>query len=978
MRLTSTVNRLFMPTIHTDFEGSGCISALQRLQQGLRAEFPNEFRRVIVSVPSWITSDFNAAWAAVSIRDAVEYKRRFARMAHYLSTGELAEDSVIPTWMTVFDDDPYGGVLVQGAVSKCRMGYGIMLEAYVRHRAAATVHVASLPSGAKEAAAFARLCSDAYFAALWTDAHVQYAFKLVDNGSMSDITFAKTHSAFGAPSLCLTASISKLPMIAGQLEDFMAGKPHKTSSAKEILGLLSRCTQSGSRGWESALKAALQNDVVKHVCSSAFLACCIGMHPQIHPACRSTWDARLLVRSIVESALAPKPEDVLCQCNVAVKESIRIYMCTMLTDTPASRAAYAASGSSVGLLTSAPVDLAHPALQAATQSLVKAGLKAAKSIGSSRVHDTNRQILVDEVLKCIGMETRCRKRQGASLSSSAVSVDVPATAIGCHRQTHQQHHYQMVVASVGSSDSLPVAYTPSWISRAQSLMPTATPKLRAIDVAKEMMTRCFRMHFVPVWLHSHGNGVRTARLGQCQQQHVHSTSPTHLITRMLDESIVLRLQRVVARDPLAFDTSVADLARLVGVDDATTTRLAACNSLEAAITAVTSFAAKQGAMFIAYCKIASLKEKMLSFNLGPTTKERQLRALRLRFDLHNSDDVERDLPHHAKFLYWCLECGRVPNACVECSSRDVPHNEIGVSQTMLRVGPLGCDSNIRCARRSSAALRTALQKEDDAVKHRIEQIEVCEVKVAKALGDNGDISHAARLRRDVKSCSEQHAHALACGDTPMVKIPLVGNCVRIQSKFYSICCCCGSVMHVDSSMRFGSDLCCNRCDPSMLGGPTTTHNNSGSSSSRGKTVPTAAPRASRVPTDSVFYIAPDYTLPCRFCGKPAPTGSSTKFRVVRSPKDTSGRNSRLPPPLRTVAYCTTHFRQWVENAHRTMDSKVILAHISEKATPVFGADTGRRNGGNSLRLTRARNSSLVSSIEKRMRANRRAQNTTSR
>lgn len=938
----------------------------------LREEFPSEFRRVVVSVPSWITSDFSAACAVASVRDATEYKRRFARMAHYISTGALAEDSVIPTWTIACENDPYSGVLVQDAVSRCRMAFGVMLEACARQRSMATVHVAAVPLDVDQATSFARLCSDGYFAALWTDAHAQYAFKLIENGPMSDITFPMTHSTFGAPSIGLTASISKLPMLAGQLECFMAGKTHKASSSKEILSLLARCTQGGSRGWEPALKTALQNDVVKNVCSTAFLACCIGMTPQIHPACRPAWDERLLVRSVVESAVASKPEDVLCQCNVAVKESIRLYMCSMLTDTPASRAAYSASGLSVGLLTSAPVELANAALQAAAQHLVKAGLNASKSAARCHNPETKRKIIVEEVLKCIGAETRCRKRQGSASASAVAAADAPARPL---RQSQQ-----LVVAPAHSAESTsPIAYTPSWISRAQTLMPTVSQQIRAVDVANEMLTRSFRMHFVPMWLHAHGNGVRASRLDACQQQHVHSTSPTHLITNFLDESVVLKLQRAVARDPHSFSTSVVDLAKLVGVDEATLARLEACTTPESAIAAVASFEATRGAMFVTYCKIASLKEKMLAYDLGPVTKQRQLRALRLRFDLHASDDVERDLPEHAKCLFWCLECGRVPNACVDSSSRDVPHNEVGVSQTMLRVGSVGCASDIRCARRSSAALRTALQKEDDAMKYRIETLEVSEEKIVGALEDNGDVSHSARLRRDVKSCSEQHDHALACGDTPMVKIPLVGHCIRIQSKFYGICCCCGSVMHVLQEMRFGSELCCNRCDPTMLGAPATTHNNSGSSSSRGKAPSASAPRPPNVSTDSVFYIAPDHALPCRFCGKPAPTtGSSTKFKVVRSPKDTSGRNSRLPPPLRTVAYCTTHFRAWVENAHTHMETRVILAHISEKATPVFGAETGRRNG-DLLRLTRvkptrSRTTSVANTIEKRIRQNRRAQN----
>jgi hypothetical protein len=63
----------------------------------------------------------------------------------------------------------------------------------------------------------------------------------------------------------------------------------------------------------------------------------------------------------------------------------------------------------------------------------------------------------------------------------------------------------------------------------------------------------------------------------------------------------------------------------------------------------------------------------------------------------------------------------------------------------------------------------------------------------------------------------------------------------------------------------------------------------------------------------------------------------------------------------------------VENAHKHMDTRIILAHISEKAVPVFGAETGRRSSNNDvLRLTNndaiKKRATKVASIEKRMRA----------
>ena len=928
-----------MPTIHSDFHNNGVISALNRLECGLREDFPAEFRRIVGSVPKWVTDgNFHIVCATASVRDVIEYKRRFLRMANYLETREYTEDYSIPTFLIACNDrDPYEGIVVQDVVSKCRMAYGAMLESFARQKSLEFTPVKCTPPTTQAKTLFSRICSDAYFAALWTDSHCQYAFKIMESG-VNEIQ-KNVHLNFGSPTIRLTASISSLPLISVGLENYKNGKTYK-STTKELLALLLRCTQSGSRGWEPALRHGMANDVVKNVCSSAFVACLIGMSPQLHPAARPNFEERFLSQNILESVIHGSTQDILCQCNVAVKESIRIYMCSILNDTPASRAAHCECGHSIGLLTSSPVQIANQALQAAAQSLVKAGVNASKAIGelrSSAVASVKVKTLIEEILKSIGMETRCRKRQAPSSARSL------ATTSSFH---------------VDENEPVAISYVPSWVSRAQTLHQTPRQNVRAIDVSNEMLLRCFRMQFVPIWVHAHGNGIRASRLDPSQQGYVHETSPSHLITSGLDVETILRLHRAVSDDPLSRYKTIAAVAKLIGVDEQIVSGMCNCKSIEKAIELVSALSANDGARFITYCKISAMKEKLLCYDLGPSTKAKQLRALRLRFDLHDSKDVESDLPHHSKFLYWCLECGRVPNACVDASTRNIPHNEVGVSQTMMRVGYLGGCSDIRCARRSSAALRTAIQKEEDARRSRVDLIEVKESTMQKALEDNGDVSHAARLRRDVKSCAEQHSHALACGDERMIKIPLIGHCVRVHSNFYAICCYCASIMNIDQSMRFETEFCCGRCDPTMLG----------------YKLPEGTDAAAAA-EESIFSVVPDSKLHCRFCGKPPPTsGSATKFRIVRAPLDHCGRNSRLPPPLRTVAYCNTHYRPWIETAHQNLDVRVILAHISEKAVPVFGADVGKRNG-EVLRLTNKgpakTKSKTTVSIEKRMRANSR-------
>tara|TARA_Y100000748_G_scaffold261759_1_gene229957 strand:+ start:77 stop:490 length:414 start_codon:yes stop_codon:yes gene_type:complete len=82
---------------------------------------------------------------------------------------------------------------------------------------------------------------------------------------------------------------------------------------------------------------------------------------------------------------------------------------------------------------------------------------------------------------------------------------------------------------------------------------------------------------------------------------------------------------------------------------------------------------------------------------------------------------------------------------------------------------------------------------------------------------------------------------------------------------------------------------------------------------------------------------------CRYCQKTTHSLSTSRWKVVRSPLDTSGRNSQLPPPLRWVAFCSLHYKAWMPAAFRVLQTRVILSHVSLSAKPVFGAElTGKR------------------------------------
>jgi hypothetical protein len=226
-------------------------------------------------------------------------------------------------------------------------------------------------------------------------------------------------------------------------------------------------------------------------------------------------------------------------------------------------------------------------------------------------------------------------------------------------------------------------------------------------------------------------------------------------------------------------------------------------------------------------------------------------------------------------------------------------------------------THIRCAKRSSAALRTAVQLEEEMQEKEVELMPANAEAVRRILrqpkgaASSSDSGVAARVRRDAKNALEQRVSALACGEQPMLSISIVGRALRIWGDWYALCSLCGAMLRVHPHNRFGSEICCLRCDAKMLG----------------IDPPEAANKRSAV---------------CRYCGASDPERSGARWKLVKAPLDFAGPNRDLPPPLRTVHYCPQHWRSWLGTAHRSLPTRVILCHLAHNAKPVFGAEVGKR------------------------------------
>jgi hypothetical protein len=260
----------------------------------------------------------------------------------------------------------------------------------------------------------------------------------------------------------------------------------------------------------------------------------------------------------------------------------------------------------------------------------------------------------------------------------------------------------------------------------------------------------------------------------------------------------------------------------------------------------------------------------------------QIRALARRLMIPSAttlseQEILEQLPPATHKLFLCVECKRVANAVQANVGKVCPFNELGLASAMLRVDGEVKDGHMRCAKRSSAALRTAITLECEAAAH-MRGDSASSASTAMVVYDASLMN--TKLRRDTKSSFDQTGPAIACGEQPMVMVPLLGKVVRVYGQFYALCSICACVCLVKSDNRFKGEICCLRCDAVML------TRDRAEEAGKAVSIPTEAKRV------------------CRFCGKPdTSTLATTKWKCIVSPLDNIGPNASVPPPLRTVYYC---------------------------------------------------------------------------
>lgn len=868
--------------LHCDWHSSGTLAAMARLLKWVNALPTGRCPLGATSIPDWfyepdleltthhLIDPTDRIHALLIVRSIRCVRVQLDAMAEGKQAqppgGDVFDASAEPDGMKTLD--------ARQLSAYCRLALGEMLEAAARAWALELCSVDEIPgptlSGARRRTA--RVFSDSFLVAVWTSAHAEYlqqiqcALDMMPDGATSfDIQppppspLIVPHSIMSLPDLHLLLD-RKLPATTS--------KVHAGKQAAAMAQLLGRCSNASARGWETLLSETVTDGSGPvRICRLSTLSTLTGMHPCLHPASRPVWETRAKIQRVTDAAGDTKR--LVCASPTVARESVRLYLAAILSNTPATREALAAAGHTSGLLSLPPYDLPNPSLLSAMTKLadVGAGLLSAASFG--------------EMFE--------------SLIGSLVDESTPSATTAAKGSKRQKRTPTRALAG-----GLSVSYTTSWLGRSHPPFPKRPP---LIDEVSSLVFSVYRADFLPLWRAAWETGARLGRLDTVQHAILHRRNAAQQLVDELTDDRRLYIQRCALRCTRAALLPLADVAQLLGWQP----------RLESSVKIADVPVARLASELLYFAKVASLKDNIISWDLGTTTRNAQIRALARRqlLDVSASPTTEQivaALPVASTHLLVCVECRRVANACCDRTGKLVACNEIGTSSSMLKIdGDVLC-GHMRCAKRSSAALRTALQLEEDARNAMLNS----DAQVSSALVSYDDAAVLAKLRRDVKATYEQTGSAVSCGDQPLVTVKVLGRVIKIFGTTYSLCGICGVLTLVAQENRFHGEICCQRCDAEML--------------TRSRPEAIDAFKAAVAPLGVARR--------CRFCGKQdTSTVEASKWKRMAAPLDGDGLNASVPPPLRSVIYCPKHWKPWLAQAHTSLDTRVIFSHLTGEDTP---------------------------------------------
>ena len=656
-------------------------------------------------------------------------------------------------------------------VALARLLLGACCEAYLIKKSNRTCKSGYRPHSTAAKMKLSRLYTDSCHAACWTSAHALYIHDVLQDG----INVAR-------PSVHSVKSELNEPDLTQVFDHRFAHKHVVNTDASCMLSLLTRCTNPGARGWDSTLEKVMSNSPsTRRICSDALLVSVTGMHSCIHPAARPHWKSRLGLTLHLSNESLLGCITKMCSNPVALKEIVRRLLSNSISPSYATTHALEHLDHPVAHLAGNLQTLCPDGLEFSSMAFINAGRKVTQSLG---------KMSLDEAIE--------RSTQFELINPVVLDMEKPA-----------------------------IRWFSGYLGKGSSSIHNRVP---ATVVTSSLWATAFRCNFIPFWLHGSSHEVRVSRLNHSQHLALHESNAATRLTLLLAEKEQLHLQRLALKNPSSGLMTLEDVGSSLGLYGV---RGTSCNGGTKnqfdTLQSISAAGAKGASEILQFCRVASISENILIYDLGERTKKLQTMAIFKRslvdelpgFESMTEEKLMSLVPEHTKHLCACVECRRVSNAITSDAGEQwrSGFNEIGTSASMVATDPETNEMTIRCAKRGSTSFKSAVACEEEMCAKNIETLDVKEGLLTSAFDANTQRSSngvAARIRRDAKNSLEQRNCSVACGSEAMLSIPLIGKAVRLWDNWYALCSFCGCFMRFHPNNKYETELCCLRCDHDML------------------------------------------------------------------------------------------------------------------------------------------------------------------
>lgn len=652
-------------------------------------------------------------------------------------------------------------------VALARLLLGACCEAYIIKKCNRMSPCGEYPKSALKSIKVARVYKDSCHAACWTSAHALYIHDLLERGlSAAHPSLHSTLNEFNEPELSHIYAHRLSPSIKG--------------SCANLVSLLSKCTNTGPRGWDSTLTEIINGSLpIRKVCSNALSVSITGLHACLHPSRRPHWKDRLSLSLHMKDQTLVEWVKILCSNKMAFKELMRRFVSNTVASDFATVHALKQSQHPLCVLIGSCGELRPYELELSAMAFVDVGMKIVQSRGTLSFKDAMQEYL------------------RFPLNGEASQIQVRANRN-------------------------------SYLGRGT---PCVQSKVSAVSIASEIWSTAFKCNFVPFWAHSSCHNMRACRLDKAQHAAIHDLNSATTLTNLLPKREQLHLQRLALSQPTSALMTLSEVGKLLGLERVcgTTSNAGTKNVLDS-LNAISTHGPHAAAQILHFCRAASMSDHIMIYDLNERTKQFQKNAVIKRSSICEREGVETMtddqrfamVPEHMKNLIVCIECKRVANAVVDDGGESwkSSFNEIGTRSSMLYKCTETNICRLRCAKRSSTSLKSSLAREGQMAEAKVDVLEIEKNDIQSAFDVNTNTTSgqgvAARAKRDSKVSFEQKECSEICGTTAMVSIPIAGKAVKLWNGLFTMCHLCGCLLKMSPNNIFGADPCCLRCDSEML------------------------------------------------------------------------------------------------------------------------------------------------------------------